>query len=194
MLNNFQQVVHQYQIDTWLIDTFLRSMEMDLTEHTYDQKGYEEYILGSAEVVGLMCLKVFVEGNEANYNKLKNSAMKLGSAFQKINFLRDLKADVNELGRMYFPELMHQPFNEETKKQIETDILKDFRAGYEGIIQLPKDARFGVYVAYIYYFQLFKKIKRLSATRIQEERIRIPDNQKYALFFGSYLRHSFNML
>lgn len=194
VLNNFQQVVHQYQIDTWLIDTFLRSMEMDLTEHTYDQKGYEEYILGSAEVVGLMCLKVFVEGNEANYNKLKNSAMKLGSAFQKINFLRDFKADVNELGRMYFPELMHQPFNEETKKQIETDILKDFRAGYEGIIQLPKDARFGVYVAYIYYFQLFKKIKRLSATRIQEERIRIPDNQKYALFFGSYLRHSFNML
>ncbi len=120
--------------------------------------------------------------------------MKLGSAFQKINFLRDFKADVNELGRMYFPELMHQPFNEETKKQIEADILKDFRAGYEGIIQLPKDARFGVYVAYIYYFQLFKKIKRLSATRIQEERIRIPDNQKYALFFGSYLRHSFNML
>ncbi len=194
VLNNFQQVVHQYQIDTWLIDTFLRSMEMDLTEHTYDQKGYEEYILGSAEVVGLMCLKVFVEGDEANYNKLKNSAMKLGSAFQKINFLRDFKADVNELGRMYFPELMHQPFNEETKKQIEADILKDFRAGYEGIIQLPKDARFGVYVAYIYYFQLFKKIKRLSATRIQEERIRIPDNQKYALFFGSYLRHSFNML
>jgi phytoene synthase len=194
VLNNFQQVVHQYQIDIWLIDTFLRSMEMDLTEHTYDQKGYEEYILGSAEVVGLMCLKVFVEGDEANYNKLKNSAMKLGSAFQKINFLRDFKADVNELGRMYFPELMHQPFNEETKKQIEADILKDFRAGYEGIIQLPKDARFGVYVAYIYYFQLFKKIKRLSATRIQEERIRIPDNQKYALFFGSYLRHSFNML
>lgn len=194
VLNNFQQVVHQYQIDTWLIDTFLRSMEMDLTEHTYDQKGYEEYILGSAEVVGLMCLKVFVEGDEANYNKLKNSAMKLGSAFQKINFLRDFKADVNELGRMYFPELMHQPFNEETKKQIEADILKDFRAGYEGIIQLPKDARFGVYVAYIYYFQLFKKIKRLSAARIQEERIRIPDNQKYALFFGSYLRHSFNML
>ena len=194
VLNNFQQVVHLYQIDTWLIDTFLRSMEMDLTEHTYDQKGYEEYILGSAEVVGLMCLKVFVEGDEANYNKLKHNAMKLGSAFQKINFLRDFNADVNELGRMYFPELMHQPFNEETKKQIEADILKDFRAGYEGIIQLPKDARFGVYVAYIYYFQLFKKIKRLSAARIQEERIRIPDNQKYALFFGSYLRHSFNML
>ena len=194
VLNNFQQVVHLYQIDTWLIDTFLRSMEMDLTEHTYDQKGYEEYILGSAEVVGLMCLKVFVEGDEANYNKLKHNAMKLGSAFQKINFLRDFNADVNELGRMYFPELMHQPFNEETKKQIEADILKDFRAVYEGIIQLPKDARFGVYVAYIYYFQLFKKIKRLSAARIQEERIRIPDNQKYALFFGSYLRHSFNML
>lgn len=194
VLNNFQQVVHQYNIDTWLIDTFLRSMEMDLTEHTYDQKGYEEYILGSAEVVGLMCLKVFVEGDDTNYNKLKNSAMKLGSAFQKINFLRDFKADVNELGRVYFPELMNQPFNEETKKQIEADILKDFRAGYEGIIELPKDARFGVYVAYIYYFQLFKKIKRLSATRIQEERIRITDNQKYALFFGSYLRHSFNML
>jgi phytoene synthase len=194
VLNNFQQVVHQYNIDAWLIDTFLRSMEMDLTEHTYDQKGYEEYILGSAEVVGLMCLKIFVEGDDANYEKLKHSAMKLGSAFQKINFLRDFKADVNDLGRVYFPELMHQPFNEETKQQIEADILNDFRAGYEGIIQLPKDARFGVYVAYIYYLQLFKKIKRLSATRIQEERIRIPDNQKYALFFGSYLRHSFNML
>jgi phytoene/squalene synthetase len=194
ILNSFQQVVHQYNIDHWLIETFLKSMEMDLSETKYDQEGYEEYILGSAEVVGLMCLKVFVEGNEEQYEKLKHPAMKLGSAFQKINFLRDFKADVNDLGRMYFPQLLQQHFNEQTKAEIEADILKDFHTGFEGIKQLPKDARFGVYVAYIYYYQLFKKIKNLPASKIQEERIRIPDKEKYALFFGSYLRHSFNLL
>lgn len=194
ILNNFQQVVHAYHIDNWLIDTFLKSMEMDLSETKYDQNGYEEYILGSAEVVGLMCLKVFVEGDEVQYEKLKHAAMKLGSAFQKINFLRDFKADVQDLGRMYFPQLLQQHFNEQTKAEIEADILQDFKTGFEGIKQLPKDARFGVYVAYIYYYQLFKKIKNLPASKIQEERIRIPDKEKYALFFGSYLRHSFNLL
>ena len=194
ILNNFQQVVNDYQIDDWLIDTFLKSMEMDLTVQSYDQETYETYILGSAEVVGLMCLKVFVEGDTQKYEHLKNSAIKLGSAFQKINFLRDFRADVNELGRVYFPQLKHQPFNEQTKKEIEADILNDFKLGYEGIVQLPKDARFGVYVAYIYYYQLFKKITHIPAHRIEEERIRIPDKQKYALFFGSYLRHSFNLL
>ncbi|MBP9690227.1 MAG: phytoene/squalene synthase family protein [Bacteroidia bacterium] len=194
VLNNFQQVVNQYQIDHQLIDTFLHSMEMDLTEHVYDQKGYEEYILGSAEVVGLMCLKVFVEGNQLQYDELKYSAMKLGSAFQKINFLRDFKADADGLGRLYFPQLNAQAFSEETKREIEADILKDFEAGYEGIKRLPKDARFGVYVAYIYYNNLFKKIINMPVNKMLEERVRIPDNQKYALFFGSYLRHSFNLL
>ncbi|MFN7312108.1 MAG: phytoene/squalene synthase family protein [Bacteroidota bacterium] len=194
VLNNFQKVVNQYQIDYWLIDTFLHSMEMDLTEQTYTQEQYENYILGSAEVVGLMCLKVFVEGDEQKYNHLKNNAMKLGSAFQKINFLRDFKADVEGLGRLYFPQLLEQPFTDQTKKEIEEDILQDFKLGYEGIKQLPKDARFGVYVAYMYYFNLFKKISNMPVTRIMNERVRIPDNQKYALFFGSYLRHSFNLL
>jgi len=194
VLNNFQKVVNEYQIDHKLIDTFLHSMEMDLTEQTYDQQGYEEYILGSAEVVGLMCLKVFVEGDQTKYNELKNSAMKLGAAFQKINFLRDFKADVDGLGRMYFPQLHTQAFNDETKREIEADIIKDFDAGYEGIKQLPKDVRLGVYVAYIYYKNLLKKIINMPVNRILEERVRIPDNQKYALFFGSYIRHSFNML
>ncbi|MCU0421222.1 MAG: phytoene/squalene synthase family protein [Bacteroidia bacterium] len=194
ILNNFQQVVNQYQIEKWLIDTFLQSMEMDLTEQTYDQEQYENYILGSAEVVGLMCLRVFVEGDDAAYNKLRYNAMKLGSAFQKINFLRDFKADVEGLGRMYFPQLLNGEFNEATKREIEADILQDFQTGFEGIKQLPKDARFGVYVAYIYYFNLFKKIMDTPVSRIMHERIRIPDNQKYALFFGSYLRHSFNLL
>lgn len=194
VLNNFQKVVNEYQIDHKLIDTFLHSMEMDLTEQTYDQQGYEEYILGSAEVVGLMCLKVFVEGDQTRYDELKNSAMKLGAAFQKINFLRDFKADVDGLGRMYFPQLHTQAFNDETKREIEADIIKDFDAGYEGIKQLPKDVRLGVYVAYIYYKNLLKKIINMPVNRILEERVRIPDNQKYALFFGSYIRHSFNML
>jgi phytoene/squalene synthetase len=194
VLNNFQRVVNEYQIDHKLIDTFLHSMEMDLTEQSYDQRGYEEYILGSAEVVGLMCLKVFVEGDQTKYNELKNSAMKLGAAFQKINFLRDFKADVDGLGRMYFPQLHAQSFNDETKREIEADIIKDFAAGYEGIKKLPKDTRLGVYVAYIYYKNLLKKITNMPVNRILEERVRIPDNQKYALFFGSYIRHSFNML
>jgi phytoene/squalene synthetase len=194
VLNNFQKVVNEYQIDHKLIDTFLHSMEMDLTEQTYDQQGYEEYILGSAEVVGLMCLKVFVEGDQTRYEELKNSAMKLGAAFQKINFLRDFKADVDGLGRMYFPQLHTQAFNDETKREIEADIIKDFDAGYEGIKKLPKDTRLGVYVAYIYYKNLLKKITNMPVNRILEERVRIPDNQKYALFFGSYIRHSFNML
>ena len=194
VLNNFQKVVNEYKIDHKLIDTFLHSMEMDLTEQTYDQQSYEEYILGSAEVVGLMCLKVFVEGDQARYDELKNSAMKLGAAFQKINFLRDFKADVDGLGRMYFPQLLTQAFNDETKREIEADIIKDFAAGYEGIKQLPKDVRLGVYVAYMYYNNLLKKIINMPVNRILEERIRIPDNQKYALFFGSYIRHSFNML
>jgi phytoene synthase len=194
ILNNFQQVVNEYRIDRWHIDTFLNSMQMDLHDTQYDQQGYEEYILGSAEVVGLMCLKVFVEGDEDRYNDLKYYAMKLGSAFQKINFLRDFNADMQGLGRMYFPQLRNNEFTEEVKREIEADTLKDFELGYEGIKRLPKNARFGVYVAYKYYSNLLDKISSMPPQRIMQERVRIPDNQKYALFFGSYVRHSFNLL
>jgi phytoene/squalene synthetase len=194
ILNSFQEVVNKYDIDTWTIETFLKSMEMDLDQNTYDQNGYDEYILGSAEVVGLMCLSVFIEGNKEKYEELKPYAMKLGSAFQKINFLRDFKADSDALGRLYFPQLRTQEFNQIAKKEIENDILKDFKMGFEGIKKLPKDARFGVYVAYIYYSQLLAKIIDMPASVIMEERVRISDKRKYALFFGSYFRHSFNLL
>lgn len=195
ILNSFQQVVREYNIDIELIDTFLQSMEMDLDPtREYDQKMYDTYILGSAEVVGLMCLKVFVNGKQDEYDHLKDSAMKLGSAFQKINFLRDLSADFHELGRTYFPGVDLGNFDEETKRRIEEDIERDFAAGYEGIKQLPKGSRFGVYIAYVYYYSLFGKIKRTSASVIFKERIRIPNRRKYRLFVSSYLRHSFNLL
>lgn len=194
ILNSFQEVVRKYNIDRDLIDTFLYSMEMDLEDRQYDQGMYEKYILGSAEVVGLMCLKVFVEGNQQQYDELKPYAMKLGSAFQKINFLRDYKADTEHLGRIYFPQLQFTQLDEQTKREIELDIMKDFEMGYIGIKKLPKDARFGVYVAYIYYSNLLHKIMKMPPQKVMQERVRIPNNEKYALFFGSYLRHSFNLL
>lgn len=196
ILNSFQWAVNKYNIPLHLIETFLESMEMDLESETatFDQSKYEQYILGSAEVVGLMCLKIFVRGDEISYEKLKDSAMKLGSAFQKINFLRDLKADYQDLGRTYFPGINMSDFSSAVKKEIEEDIAKDFHEGYQGIIQLPKDARFGVYMAYIYYYKLFTKIKATTAETILNERIRIPNNKKYSLFVFSYLRHNFNMI
>jgi len=194
ILNSFQKVVNEYSIPKNLIDSFLESMEMDLNKNLYDQTGYEKYILGSAEVVGLMCLKVFTENNVELYNSLEHSAMKLGSAFQKINFLRDLKADYQELGRVYFPGVNMIHFNSDVKKDIEKDIELDFKQGFEGIKKLPKDARFGVYVAYVYYYRLFHKIKSIPAEKIMNERIRIPNNKKYRLFLGSYLKHSLNLL
>jgi 15-cis-phytoene synthase len=194
ILNSFQWAVNKYNIDLDLVKTFLRSMEMDLEKREYDKNKYEEYILGSAEVVGLMCLKIFVRGDEEQYQKLKAPAMKLGSAFQKINFLRDLKADFHELGRTYFPGIDLNEFNTTVKKEIEKDIEIDFKAGYEGIKMLPKDARFGVYMAYIYYYKLFQKIKGTKAEVILNERIRIPNNKKYSLFVTSYLRHNLNLL
>ncbi len=194
ILNSFQWAVKKFNIDHQLIDTFLNSMEMDLDKKAYDDSKYKEYILGSAEVVGLMCLKIFVRGEEDMYQKLSGSAMKLGSAFQKINFLRDLKADYHELGRTYFPGINLKEFNDRIKKEIEKDIEKDFLAGYEGIKKLPKDARFGVYMAYVYYFKLFKKIKNTGSEVILNKRIRIPNNKKYSLFVFSYLRHNLNMI
>jgi phytoene/squalene synthetase len=194
ILNSFQETVNKYQIPVDLIDTFLKSMEMDLDSFVHDQNSYEEYILGSAEVVGLMCLKVFVKGNETEYQRLKPQAMKLGSAFQKINFLRDLQADYKELGRTYFPGVDLNEFNNVVKKQIEADIEVDFAEGYRGILQLPKNARFGTYMAYIYYYKLFKKIKDTPAEIILNERVRIPDNKKYRLFISSYIKHTFNLV
>lgn len=194
ILNSFQAVVNAYGIEKELIDKFLASMSMDLHKEDYTQAQYEEYILGSAEVVGLMCLKVFTEGDADMYKKLTPSAMKLGSAFQKINFLRDLNADYNSLGRSYFPGIDVTRFDDATKKLIEQDIKKDFEAGYEGIVQLPKKARFGVYLAYVYYCALFAKIANTPSNRILEERIRISNRRKAGLLFGSYVRHSFNLI
>jgi phytoene/squalene synthetase len=194
ILNSFQWVVNKYGIPLDLIETFLNSMEMDLEKHNYDQMNYETYILGSAEVVGLMCLKVFVEGDEEQYETLKPQAMKLGSAFQKINFLRDLKQDYNELGRSYFPGINIEHFDQNIKKEIEADIEKDFHEGYLGILKLPKKARFGVYMAYKYYFKLFKKIKRSSPNSILTERVRIPNYRKARILLTSYLRHNLNLL
>ncbi len=194
ILQCFQDTVNKYNIDMELIDTFLKSMEMDLDKTKYNQAGYEEYILGSAEVVGLMCLKIFVEGDEKKYLELKPDARKLGSAFQKINFLRDLKADVHLLGRSYFPGFDPKNFNHETKKEIEADIQKDFDAGLRGIQQLPRKARLGVYLAYIYYISLFRKIQNTAPEKVMDTRIRISDSQKYMLFIGSYVKHSLNLI
>jgi len=194
ILNSFQETVNHYQIPHELIHTFLNSMEMDLNKQVYDKSKYEEYILGSAEVVGLMCLKVFVDGNDEVYNNLKFQAMKLGSAFQKINFLRDLKADYKDLGRSYFPNVEMTEFNDQVKKEIEKDIAIDFKTGYEGLIKLPKEARFGVYVAYIYYHNLFVKIQNKSAETILNERVRIPNNQKLGLLCCSFIKHNLNWI
>jgi phytoene/squalene synthetase len=194
ILNNFQWAVNKYNIEWELIEKFLNSMEMDLRDIHYDQPAFEEYILGSAEVVGLMCLRVFCEGDDEKYQKLKGPAMRLGSAFQKINFLRDLKADYKDLGRSYFPGVDLSKFNEETKKKIEDDIAIDFADGLEGIRNLPKGARFGVYMAYVYFHKLFLKIRSTQSNQIMQERIRIPNRTKYKLLFTSYLRHQFNLL
>ena len=194
ILNSFQWAVNEYKIPIELIDTFLKSMEMDLDQIDYDQKEYEKYILGSAEVVGLMCLKVFVRGDDKEYLRLKPSAMKLGSAFQKINFLRDLSADYKDLDRTYFPGVDMKAFNQTVKKQIEADIELDFKAGYEGIKQLPKNSRFGVYMAYKYYYKLFQKIKSTQPHRILKERVRIRNTKKDRLFLTSIVRHNLNIL
>jgi phytoene/squalene synthetase len=194
ILHSFQQIVNEYNIDHELIDLFLKSMKMDLNQKEYEQKSFDNYILGSAEVVGLMCLRVFTEGSDLEYMRLKPMAMKLGAAFQKINFLRDLNADYFSLGRAYFPDFDLSNFNEQKKKLIEQDIEIDFNAGLEGIKQLPYGARFGVYVAYVYYYALFTKIQSVSAHRILKERIRIPDFRKYLLIVRCYFKHALNIL
>jgi len=194
ILHSFQLTVNQYHIDHDLIDAFLLSMEMDLHKRNYDRTGYEQYIYGSAEVVGLMCLYVFCEGNREMYEKLKPAAMSLGAAFQKVNFLRDVKADYEGLDRMYFPDCDFKNFSRADKLAIEKDIQKDFDDAYAGILQLPIKARFGVYVAYKYYLSLFKKIKKLQPQKVLEQRIRIPDYGKIFILAKAGLRSQFNLL
>jgi 15-cis-phytoene synthase len=194
ILHSFQLTVNEYQIDRQLIDAFLHSMEMDLQKKQYDRSGYEEYIYGSAEVVGLMCLYVFCNGDKKEYEQLKPYACSLGAAFQKVNFLRDLKADFEGLDRMYFPGCDFSNFTLQEKIKIEEDIQKDFDHAYEGILQLPLKARFGVYVAYKYYLSLFKKIKKLQPQNILETRVRIPDHGKMFILAKAGIRSQLNLL
>lgn len=194
VLHSFQQVVKEYDIDTELIDAFLRSMKMDLEPVDYDVDLYKKYIYGSAEVVGLMCLKVFTDNDDITYQHLKDTAMSLGSAFQKINFLRDIRDDYINKGRTYFPNVEMNTFSDADKKLIEEDIDIDFKMGLSGITQLPKSARFGVYIAYIFYYSLFQKIKGSSFETILSNRVRI-NNRKKAYLLAKYsLKNSLNLI
>lgn len=194
ILNSFQITVNRYNIDLHLVDAFFKSMEFDLNKASYDQEGYANYIYGSAEVVGLMCLYVFCNGNKEQYEQLKPSAQALGAAFQKVNFLRDVKADYLQLNRVYFPGVDFNAFSAEMKKGIEADIQKDFDMAYEGIVQLPLNARFGVYLAYKYYLSLFKKIRSVQPQKILEHRIRIPNYHKAWVAAKVVIRTQLNLL
>jgi phytoene/squalene synthetase len=194
ILHSFQITVNKYKIDHCLIEAFFKSMEFDLSKQAYDEKGYSEYIYGSAEVVGLMCLYVFCEGDRESYDALMPHARSLGAAFQKVNFLRDVKSDFHHLNRVYFPGIDFSNFTYRMKIEIEEDIAKDFRHAYEGIIRLPLKARFGVYVAYKYYLSLFRKIKNMQPQRILEERVRIPNYAKAWLAAKAMVRTQLNIL
>jgi len=194
ILQAFQETVHKYSIDTTLIDKFLHSMEMDLQQIDYNSELYKEYIFGSAEVVGLMCLQVFTNGNKNKFDELKPYAMKLGSAFQKINFLRDLKDDYRVLGRSYFPNIDMNIFDNQVKSEIENEIEQEFKEALIGIKKLPNSSIFGVYLAYKYYWALFQKIKRKSSNDILNSRVRIPNSEKAYVAFKSYLRYKTALL
>jgi phytoene/squalene synthetase len=194
VLNSFQAAVHRYGIEQKLIDTFLYSMEMDLSMQDHSRQSYDQYILGSAQVVGLMCLKVFADGNDEIYEQLKPAAMKLGAAFQKVNFLRDIKNDNYVLGRVYFPGVDLTRFSAADKQKIEEEIDADFKEALTGIRQLPSSSRFGVYTAYLYYRKLFGKIRATPPSGIMNCRIRVPDYQKINLLAFGYLRCSLGII
>jgi phytoene synthase len=194
ILHSFQQTVNEHQVDHELIEAFFHSMEMDLEEKCYDSKKYKEYIYGSAEVVGLMCLQVFCEGRKHLYDELKLPARALGAAFQKVNFLRDMKADFDGLSRIYFPGCDFKNFTRTEKRQIEVDIQRDFREAYKGILKLPLKARFGVYVAYKYYLSLFRKIKRLQPETVMEQRIRIPNYSKLMIILRAGVKNQLRLI
>lgn len=194
ILNSFQLTFHKYQLNISLVNAFFWSMEHDLNKKHYNELLYKKYIYGSAEVVGLMCLCIFCQGDKTMYEQLKNYAKSLGAAFQKVNFLRDIKADSEELDRMYFPDCNFENFTYNDKIEIEKDIQNDFDTAYEGILMLPPKARFGVYVAYKYYLSLFKKIKKTKPAKILESRIRVPDYSKALILAKAGLRNQFNLL
>ena len=195
ILNSFQNTVHKYNIDRDLINSFLKSMEQDLKKKKYESlQEYNEYIYGSADVVGLMCLKVFVSGRNDDYKKLKPYAMSLGSAFQKVNFLRDLNDDYKKLNRVYFPGVEYGTFNEDVKNNIMIDIEKDFAKALKGIYMLPNNSKFGVYAAYKYYKRLLRKLERASYLQIKSERVRVPNYQKVDVLARSYVRYRLNIL
>lgn len=195
VLNSFQHTVHKYSISNELISAFLKSMKLDLYKKNYTSfEEYNEYIYGSADVVGLMCLKVFVNGNDKKFEELKEAAMRLGSAFQKVNFLRDLKADFEDLNRTYFPNTDLSCLNEESKEQIILEIEADFAAGFEGILKLPIEAKFGVYTAYIYYKKLLSKLKKTPSLEIKNSRIRVPNYEKVGLLAKCYFNYHLNLI
>jgi len=188
IINSFQEVVNKFKIDHSLIESFLNSMEMDLEDQNYDENTYKKYILGSAEVVGLMCLTIFVNGDQNKYKKLKPYAMKLGSAFQKINFLRDVNDDFKKLGRTYFPEVNLENFSKSDKLKIENEIENEFIEGLKGIRMLPNSAKGGVYLAYKYYYNLLKKIKKIPAQQILAKRTRISNFRKFTILVSSMIK------
>ena len=195
ILNSFQKTVHKYNIDRDLINSFLKSMEQDLKKKKYESlQEYKEYIYGSADVVGLMCLKVFVSGRNDDYKKLKPYAMSLGSAFQKVNFLRDINDDYKKLNRVYFPGVDYGTFNDDVKNSIMIDIEKDFAKALKGIYMLPNNSKFGVYAAYKYYKRLLRKLERASYLQIKSERVRVPNYQKVDVLARSYVRYRLNIL
>jgi phytoene/squalene synthetase len=195
ILNAFQQTYHEYGIPRHLVDSFMKSMRMDLTKKDYKtQEEYKEYIYGSADVVGLMCLRVFVKGNDQQYEDLKDSAMALGSAFQKVNFLRDLKADYEDLSRSYFPGTNLLELDEQSKERIVQEIKDDFAKGFEGIVKLPHEAKFGVYTAYKYYYKLLQKLQKTPSLQIKNARIRVPNYQKFGLLAKSYVNYKLNLV
>lgn len=194
ILNSFQKTVNEYGINKHLIDAFFKSMEMDLQNTSYNCDEYQEYIYGSAETVGLMCLCIFCDGNQEKYEKLKEPARSLGAAFQKVNFLRDVKADYTGLNRMYFPDCDFRNFTLQDKQKIEADIQQDFNNAYHGILRLPVKARFGVYVAYKYYLSLFKKIRKVHAARILDQRIRIPNYSKALIILRAGVKNRLKLI
>lgn len=195
ILNSFQETYHRYAMPRHLVSAFMKSMRMDLSKKVYKtEEEYREYIYGSADVVGLMCLCVFVKGDSERYEALKESAMALGSAFQKVNFLRDLKADFDGLERTYFPNTNLLELDEISKAQIVAEIEADFKKGYEGILKLPSESKFGVYMAYRYYSKLLNKLRRLPSMEIRNSRVRVPNYQKVGLLARSYVKYRLNLV
>ncbi len=195
ILNSFQHTFHKYHIPMHLVTSFMKSMRMDLTKNIYKtEQEYKDYIYGSADVVGLMCLKVFVKGDNEAYERLKESAMALGSAFQKVNFLRDVKADFEDLNRSYFPNTNLTELDEASKKRIVDEIKADFQLGYEGIMALPAEAKFGVYTAYKYYYKLLQKLQNTPSLDIKNARIRVPNYQKFGLLARSYVKYKMKLV